>query len=83
MNFLVVALRPNGHRGTAGDDHLWWCTPATTQTQASDANPEKQNNQRMRNLTLVVMWCLKRSGMVGVEGIARISGELLQKGTHR
>jgi hypothetical protein len=37
----------------------------------------------MRNLTLVAMWCLKRLGMVRVEGIAKISGELLQKGTRR
>jgi hypothetical protein len=37
----------------------------------------------MRNLTLVAMWCLKRSGMVGVEGIAEISDKLLQKGTRR
>jgi hypothetical protein len=37
----------------------------------------------MRNLTLVAMLCPKRSRMVGVEGIAEISGELLQKGTHR
>jgi hypothetical protein len=31
----------------------------------------------MRNLTLVAMWCLKRSRMVGVEGIAEISDGLL------
>jgi hypothetical protein len=79
----VAALRPNGHRGTAGDDHLRRHTLATTQTQASDVDPEKRNNQRMRNLTLITMWCLKRSGMVRVEGIAEISGELLQKGIRR
>jgi hypothetical protein len=37
----------------------------------------------MRHLTLVAMWCPKRSRMVGVEGFAEISGELLQKGTRR
>jgi hypothetical protein len=37
----------------------------------------------MRNLTLVVMRCPKRSGMVGVEGIVEISHKLLQKGTRQ
>jgi hypothetical protein len=66
----VAALRPNGHRGTAGDDHLRRRAPANPRLDATDDAKDQGGDRENQKLTGNAMDCSVKMGKV------RIANEL-------